>query len=136
SDHLQHLRDELHRARQLLLTLMREDQAAFETLQEVKRLPITDPARTERLPVVVYACIRIPEAMGVVALSVLDLCKKAVNTCNVYLLSDLAVSADLAMATLRCAIYNVRINLPEVVDAGDRQRLSDEADGLLARGIA
>jgi oligopeptide/dipeptide ABC transporter ATP-binding protein len=37
-----------------------------------------------------------------------------VDVVNVYLLSDLAVSADLAMATVRCAVYNVRVNLADV----------------------
>src|SRR5262249_17275611 len=36
---------ELHRARALMLELMVEDQAAYETLTEVRKLPTTDPQR-------------------------------------------------------------------------------------------
>jgi len=46
-----------------------------------------------------------------------------VSFVNPYLLSDLAVCADLAMATARCSVYNVRANLPDVPDAADRERI-------------
>jgi formiminotetrahydrofolate cyclodeaminase len=36
-------------------------------------------------------------------------------------LSDLAVCAELAMATVRCGIYNVQVNLPETTEAAYRQ---------------
>ena len=133
---LQHILTEMTRARALLLTLMQEDQAAFETMQQVKKLPESDPSRAEKLPVVVYACIRIPQTMAAVALSLLELTGQATAKCNYYLLSDLAVAADLSMATLRCALHNVRINLPELADAQDRDRIQGEMDKLLKRGIA
>lgn len=133
---LQHILTEMNRARALLLTLMQEDQAAFETMQQVKKLPESDPSRTEKLPVVVYACIRIPQTMAAVALSLLELTGQATAKCNYYLLSDLAVAADLSMVTLRCALHNVRINLPELTDAQDRDRIQSEMDKLLKRGIA
>lgn len=133
---LQHILSEMNRARALLLTLMQEDQAAFETMQQVKKLPESDPSRAEKLPVVVYACIRIPQTMAAVALSLLELTGQATAKCNYYLLSDLAVAADLSMATLRCALHNVRINLPELADAQDRDRIQGEMDKLLKRGIA
>jgi formiminotetrahydrofolate cyclodeaminase len=132
---LQHILTEMNRARALLLTLMQEDQAAFETMQQVKKLPESDPSRAEKLPVVVYACIRIPQTMAAVALSLLELTGQATAKCNYYLLSDLAVAADLSMATLRCALHNVRINLPELADAQDRNRIQSEMDRLLKRGI-
>lgn len=132
---LQHILAEMNRARGLLLTLMQEDQAAFETMQQVKKLPESDPSRADKLPVVVYACIRIPQTMAAIALSLLELTSQAVDKCNYYLLSDLAVAADLSMATLRCALHNVRINLPELSDPQDRARIQGEMDKLLQRGV-
>ena len=52
------------------------------------------------------------------------------------MLSDLAVCADLAMATVRCAIYNVRVNLPSVTDAADRQKIESTVSQMLSRAAA
>ena len=41
--------------------------------------------------------------MAATAVAVLELCDRIVNFVNPWLLSDLAVCADLAMATVRCA---------------------------------
>src|SRR5438445_48840 len=56
-----------------------------------------------------------------------------VGKVNHHLLSDLAVCCELAMATVRSAGYNVRVNLPELDDPRDRERLQSEADHLLGR---
>ena len=37
------------------------------------------------------------------------------------------------MATLRCANYNVRANLPDLTDAADRAKLESDAQQMLAR---
>ncbi len=50
-------------------------------------------------------------ATGIAILETIDGIAMFVNP---WLLSDLAVSADLAMATVRCAIYNIRANLADV----------------------
>ena len=49
--------------------------------------------------------------------------------------TDLAVCADLAMATVRCGIYNVRVNLADVTDPGDRQKIESTLAILLDRGL-
>jgi formiminotetrahydrofolate cyclodeaminase len=53
------------------------------------------------------------------------------NFVNPFLLSDLAVCADLAMATARCAIYSVRANLSDVKDASDRAAIESRIRSLL-----
>jgi formiminotetrahydrofolate cyclodeaminase len=51
---------------------------------------------------------------------------------NPYLLSDLAVCAELAMATVRTAVYNVRVNLKEL--KGDRgEEIDKECHGIVLR---
>ncbi len=107
---------ELGRARRLMLSLMAEDQVAYEALTAARKLPEDSPQREQELPAALLACIRIPQAMAATAVAVLELCDRVVDHVNYYLLSDLAVCADLAMATTRCAIYNVRVNLADVED--------------------
>ena len=112
---------EFHRARGLLLRLMAEDQRAYEALTAAKKLPEGSRDRAEQFPAALLASIRTPQAIGATAAAVLGLCDRLVEKVNYYLLSDLAVSADLAMATVRCAVYNVRVNLAEVGNAEERQ---------------
>ena len=55
--------------------------------------------------------------------------------CNKWLLSDLAVCAELATATARCAAYNVRINLADLSDTKERAKLAREADELIRHAV-
>lgn len=123
---------ELSRARALMLKLMEEDQMAFEMLSAIKKLPEDSPERAAKFDAALLACIRAPQAMGATALAVLTICDRIINFVNYYLLSDLAVCADLAMATLRCSIYNVRVNLADVQDADDRRNIESNTGQLLA----
>jgi formiminotetrahydrofolate cyclodeaminase len=122
---------ELTRARQLLLALMTEDQAAFETVTAIRKLPETDPSRAARFNAALLACIRVPEAMAATAIAILEVVDRITNFVNPYLLSDLAVCGDLAMATARCAIYNVRANLPDVKDDTDRASIESTIRTLM-----
>lgn len=123
---------ELGRARQLLLRLMVEDQQAYEALTAAKKLPEASPTRQRDFHVALLASIRVPQAMGATALAILELADRLVDKVNHYLLSDLAVSCELAMATVRCAVYNVRANLPDVIDPADRQQIEITAAQLIA----
>jgi len=123
---------ELTRARGLLLQLMAEDQQAYEALTAAKKLPESSPTRQRDFDVALLASIRVPQAMGATALAVLELADRLVAKVNPYLLSDLAVSCELAMATVRCAVYNVRANLPDVADPADRQKIELTASQLIA----
>ena len=107
---------ELNRARQLMLSLMAEDQVAYEALTAARKLPAGSPERQREVSEALLACIRVPQAMAATAVAVIELCERVVDCVNFYLLSDLAVCADLAMATTRCAVYNVRVNLTDWED--------------------
>ena len=124
---------ELTRARALLLGLMVEDQVAYEALTAARKLPASAPNRQNELDVALLACIRIPQAMGATALAILAEADRLVDKVNHHLLSDLAVCCELAMATVRSAGYNVRVNLPELTDPRDRERIQGDADHLLSR---
>ncbi len=126
---------ELTRARQLLLALMVEDQQAYEALTLARKLPESSPARQRDFDVALLASIRVPQAMGATALAIIDLADRMADKVNAYLLSDLAVSVELAMATIRCAIYNVRANLPDVADLQERRHIESTAQQLLDHAL-
>jgi formiminotetrahydrofolate cyclodeaminase len=127
---------ELTRARHLLLQLMTEDQAAFETVTAIRKLPETDPSRAARFNAALLACIRVPEAMAATAIAILEIVDRITNFVNPHLLSDLAVCADLAMATARCAVYNVRANIPDVKDEADRASIESTIRSLMTHAAA
>jgi glutamate formiminotransferase/formiminotetrahydrofolate cyclodeaminase len=131
-DVLKHALTELSRARQMLLELMIEDQSAYEALTAARKLPPGDPHRAGKVDAALLACIRIPQAIGTTAAAVLDLCDQLADKSNKYLLSDLAVCAELSMATVRCASYNVRVNLSDVTDSSDRKHFDQSASRMVA----
>src|SRR5665213_1467532 len=112
----------LHRARMLMVELMLEDQIAYAALTAARKLS-PGPERDAQVKNALLAAIHTPETIGATAVAVLQTCDQIINFVNYHLLSDLAVGADLAMATARCAVYNVRINLAEVTDLTERQRI-------------
>src|SRR3954466_3104295 len=95
---------EFTRARAMLLELMVEDQAAYAAMTALRKLPPDSPERKDKFNATLLACIRAPEAMAGTAVAVLERCDALVDKVNVYLLSDLAVCAELAMATVRCGV--------------------------------
>jgi glutamate formiminotransferase/formiminotetrahydrofolate cyclodeaminase len=126
---------ELAHARELLLQLMVEDQAAYEALRDARKRPADSSERAARLPATILTCIRVPQAIGAAAGAVLELCDRCVDIVNPYLLSDLAVCAELAMATVRSAGYNCRVNLADVTDPADRTSIERTMNQMLAHAL-
>jgi formiminotetrahydrofolate cyclodeaminase len=127
--------EELERARELLLHLMVEDQAAFAAMSAVLKLPAGSTERTERLPATLLTCIRVPQAIGGTGVAILEQCDRVVDLINPRLLSDLAVCAELAMATVRCGMYNCRVNLKDVDDPADQRSIEATMDQVLAHAL-
>lgn len=132
-DELRPALSELDRARPLLLELMVEDQNAYQALSAAKKLPKDSPEYNPQFSAALLASIRTPEAIAATGVAILELCDRLINFVNYYLLSDLAVCADLAMATVRCGIYNVRVNLSDVTDPADRQKIEQTVGQMLSR---
>ena len=122
----------LTRARGLMIRLMEEDQAAYEALTAARKLPEGSPQREAQLGPALLASINTPQSIAAAAVAVLGLCDRLVDVSNRHLLSDLAVSADLAMASVRCAIYNVRVNLADVADPEERRAIETNIGQILA----
>lgn len=126
---------ELHRARRLMIELMVEDQTAFQALSAARKLPKESAERRDQFPAALLASIRTPQAIAATALAVLELCDRVSDLVNPYLLSDLAVCAELAMCTVRCGLHNVRVNLADVTDPTDRQRILATIEHLQTRAV-
>jgi formiminotetrahydrofolate cyclodeaminase len=114
---------------------MSEDQAAYEALTAAKKLP-DSTEKKEAVATALSACIAAPQAVAAAAKAVLELAQAFAPRVSPYLLSDLAVCAEMAMATVRCAIYNVRVNLPEVTDIQKRRALEASNGQLLTAATA
>jgi formiminotetrahydrofolate cyclodeaminase len=124
---------EFSRARSVLLRLMIEDQAAFESLSAARKAAKGAGEQDPAFAAALLACIRIPQAVGATAMAILELSEQLAQSANRHLLSDLAVCSELAMATLRCAACNVQANLPDVSDAAERARFEQASTQLIAR---
>jgi formiminotetrahydrofolate cyclodeaminase len=125
---------EFHRARQLMVALMAEDQAGYVALTEMRKKLKEGACKPADFDAALLASIRIPQAIGAAAVAVIELADRMAKKVNHYLLSDLAVCAELAMATARCATYNVRVNLSDVKDASERQHFEQWCGQLLSHG--
>ena len=134
-DELRSVLAELTRARGLMVTLMAEDQLAYEALTAARKLPEGSTQREVELPAALLACIRVPQAIAATGVAILELCDRVVDRVNRYLLSDLAVCADLAMATTRCGIYNVRVNLADVDDVSVKREAEATISQLLSHAV-
>jgi formiminotetrahydrofolate cyclodeaminase len=126
---------ELTHAREVLVRLMIEDQGAFAAVTAARKRPEADPDRDAHFRAALLACIRIPQTMAATGVAILEIVDRVADRVNPWLLSDLAVCADLAMATVRCALYNVRANLPDVKDPADRDGIDRTSRALLARAL-
>ena len=121
---------QFHKARTMLQELMVEDQLAYQALTDAKKAAEGTPLRAT-VPELSKSCVSVPLAIAATAVAVIELSEKVAHIANPYLLSDLAVCADLAMATVRCAGYNVRVNLPELPSDIDRKRSTKQMDAML-----
>lgn len=129
-DELRTVLAEMHRARQMMVSLMVDDQSAYQALTAARKLPKDSEQYKSDYPAALLASIRTPEAIAVTAAAILNLTERLIDRVNYYLLSDLAVCAELAMATVRCGIYNVRVNLADVTDPADRRRIEATLDRI------
>ena len=127
---------ELHRAREMLLELLIEDQLAFEKLTSARKACNNAGDKDPTFAAALLACIRIPQTIGATAAAIIDLCERVAPISNKYLLSDLAVCAEMAMATVRCAGYNVRVNLGDLGDPKDRKHFEESTEALVAKSVA
>lgn len=125
---LRELLVELTRARSVLMELMIEDQAAYDAMTAARKA--NDAAR---FAPALLACIRVPQSVAATAVAVLELCDRVAPMMNPHLSSDLAICCELCMATVRCAVYNVRVNLVDVTDPAEKRKLEQGTARLISQ---
>ena len=120
--------------RDALLELAEEDAVAYASVMRARRLPketeADREARARALRTAMVEAVRVPLRTAEVAAEVLELAQTVAPIGNRNAVSDAGVAAQLAAASVRGALLNVRINLPHL--PAD-EPLRDSAPGDIAR---
>src|ERR1043165_8530039 len=100
----------LERARDIFVGPGEEDAPPSALVNELSRLPDTDPRRAAELPGAIEASIQVPRAAIATCTELLRLCGSLAPITNRHLHSDLAIAAVLAEAAARANLWNIRVN--------------------------
>ena len=122
--------------RKRLAAMVAEDVAAFDSLMAAYRLPKAGEdekaARSAAIQAGLKAATEAPLACARLCASVVRLTERAVEHGNLNAISDVGVGALAALAALRGAALNVRINAPQIMDRAFVERAESELDALIA----
>ena len=125
---LRALLDEFKRAADALSQLMSEDMAAYERYAASRKSDETDEQQRA-----VATAIAVPMEVVVLAEAVAARLDEVKSFVNPYLFSDLQAAAILAFAAARSAGLNVRVNLEDLADRREADRLESQLDALIDR---
>ena len=129
------LLQEAEQVRQDLLALVEDDAAVFNSFMACYKLPKTTDAekaaRTAASRKAAKQAAEVPLAIARACYKVLQLADRLVIIGNPGVITDGACSALLARAALRCAEYNVRINLGLTKDEAYNEQVAAELNKLL-----
>ena len=129
------LLEETEEERQRLLRLVEDDAAVFNSFMSCYKLPkATEEEKAARAAAIRSAAkeaAEVPLAIARASYKVLTLAERLVRIGNPGVITDGACSALLARAALRCAEYNVRINLGLTKDETYNQSVQEELNNLL-----
>lgn len=129
------LLDESEEVRQSLLALVEDDAAVFNSFMACYKLPkgteAEKAARTAAIRNAAKQAAEVPLAIARASYRALMLAERLVCIGNPGVITDGACSAILARAALRCAEYNVRINLGLTKDEEYNHGVQAELNNLL-----
>lgn len=129
------LLDEAEEVRQTLLALVEDDAAVFNSFMACYKLPKSTEeekaARTAAIRSAAKQAAEVPLAIARASYRALQLAQRLVCIGNPGVITDGACSALLARAALRCAEYNVRINLGLTKDEEYNRQVKAELNNLL-----
>ena len=129
------LLEEAEEVRKRLLGLVEDDAAVFNSFMSCYKLPKATEeekaARTAAIRSAAKEAAEVPLAIARASYKVLTLAERLVRIGNPGVITDGACSALLARAALRCAEYNVRINLGLTKDEAYNQSVQEELNNLL-----
>lgn len=98
-------------ARSILLDLMDEDAKNFTALMETYRLPKDTEGRADKIEAALQQSAEAPIQTAQLLSDMMELFTKLLHKGNQNLLSDAIMACQCAMAAVRAAILNVRVNL-------------------------
>ena len=130
-DELTEAQAQLLRARAVLLELGDEDAAAYRLVNELQRLPETDPRRVAELEAATLAAANVPLAAMAACVDVLRVMDKLPGKLNTRLISDFVIGAVTIEAACRCSAMNVSVNLAEFADQEQAETLEAQSDTML-----
>ena len=129
------LLDEAEEVRQNLVQLVEDDAAVFNSFMACYKLPkATEEEKALRAAAIRNAAkqaAEVPLAIAKASYRALQLAQRLVCIGNPGVITDGACSALLARAALRCAEYNVRINLGLTKDEEYNRQVKAELNFLL-----
>ena len=129
------LLDEAEEVRQTLFNLVEDDAAVFNSFMACYKLPKATEeekaARTAAIRNAAKEAAEVPLAIARASYRALMLAERLVCIGNPGVITDGACSALLARAALRCAEYNVRINLGLTKDEEYNHQVEAELNNLL-----
>ena len=136
---LKQIRGELERLGLRLRELIAEDAASFERVMSAYRLPKEtaeqQSARAAEIERATFGAAATPLETAGQAAEVLKHLKTLAELGNPNALSDVATGAQLALASVRGAAYNVAINLSSLTDAEAAAKLRNAVNSLLAQAM-
>lgn len=116
--------DSLRATAARLVTLADEDAAAYAKVNELSRLPDTDPRRRDDWDAATRRSVDVPLSMIDQCVDLLGRLETLCGTSNPHLRSDLAIAAVLAEAGARSAAWNVTVNAPNLPESARDQALA------------
>lgn len=123
-----------------LLGLVEADAEVFGSFMSCYKLPKDTEeeklARTAAIRAAAKQAAEVPLAIGRASLQVLQLAERLVKIGNPNVVTDGACSALLARAALRCAVYNVRINIGLTKDEEYNAKVTAELAAMEKQSLA
>ncbi len=123
----------LHSDDQIFRALITQDAIAYVQMTEAAKKARENPDAQGEYQEAVFAAVSVPMEMAAVATRALDTMDSFKEIASKYLLSDLAVAAIYADATVQAASYTVGINLPQLSDDNMRIKISSDLDQMTQR---
>jgi len=134
-DDLNDLAERAQEIKDHLLLAVDEDAKAFNAVLDAMRMPKDtaeqESARRRAMEEGYKHATQVPLNTARLCRQTLDLCSQATKSGNPAAISDAGVGALLAHAGLQGAIYNVRINLPNIKDQQFVQKMRKQLEVLL-----
>jgi len=118
--------------RAALLDLIQEDMDAYGEVSAAFKLPKDDPARAEAVQRALKGAAAVPLAIVDGCLAVLRLLPELLEKSNPNLVSDVGVSAELALGAARAAWINAEVNLAGYTDEADARAVRGRVEAAVA----